>query len=141
MWDSKTVHDRQNMHKYTSFTQSHGIVYVHQDCVMIDYCTRYKIHWFISAISLQMYAIYSIMDINATFWHKAKVYFTCIRPLLWLISVPIMNKIIFFFSKISQQTHKIDDKYCHNYSNLAWGQMIFYMHQQDMVPDYCTVYE
>ena len=33
-----------------------------------------KIHWFISNILLQTYKIDEIMDINATFWHRAMVY-------------------------------------------------------------------
>ena len=53
-----------------------------------------NIHWFITYISLQTYNIYDIMDINATFWHWAKVYFTCIKSLLWLIIIPNMNKIL-----------------------------------------------
>ena len=48
------------------------------------------------------------MDINATFCHRAKVSCT-----LWLIIVPNMHKINPFFSEISQQTHKIYEKYCH----------------------------
>ena len=38
------------------------------------------------------------MDINATFWHIAKIYFTCIKPLLWLVALSNMNKINPFFS-------------------------------------------
>ena len=38
------------------------------------------------------------------FWYRAKVYFTCIKSLLWLIIVPNMNKINLFFSEILWQT-------------------------------------
>ena len=47
------------------------------------------------------------MEINTTFWHRAKVYFTCIMSLSWLIAVQTMNKINLFFSEISQQTNTI----------------------------------
>ena len=116
-----------------------------------------KFHWFISDISLQTY-IYDIIDINATFWHIATVYFACINNLLdlgyyrWLLYqiwtnknifwdiatnikfkknivtitqiwhkaklycicistwLPNMNKINPFFSEISQQIHKTNEK-------------------------------
>ena len=51
-----------------------------------------------------------------------------------------MNTIITFFSEISQQTLKIDEKR-HNYSNLAQTQIRFYIHQWPMVPHYGTQYE
>ena len=44
------------------------------------------------------------MDINGTFRHRAKVYFTCIKSLKWAITVPNMNKINPFFLYIFQQT-------------------------------------
>ena len=54
-----------------------------------------------SLISIKhIYKINEIMDVNATFWHRAKVYFTCIKPLLGLIAIPNINKIN-TFSKIS----------------------------------------
>ena len=49
---------------------------------------------------------------------------------MW-ITVQNMNKINQFFSAISQETHKIYEKYCHNnYSNFAQSQMPFYIYQQ-----------
>ena len=42
---------------------------------------------------------------------------------------------------ISQQTLNIYEKNCHNYSNLAHSQILFYLHQQTMVPDHGTQYE
>ena len=51
-----------------------------------------------------------------------------------------MNKITAFFYEISQET-KNWLKNCHNYSNLAHRQILFYMHQQPMVPDHGTQYE
>ena len=32
-------------------------------------------------------------------------------------------------------------KNCHNYTNLEQSQMLFHMHQQHIVPDYCAKYE
>ena len=69
------------------------------------------------------------MGINATFGHRAKVYFTCIKPLVWSITVPSMNKINPFFFDISQQTHKIYEIIDHDYSNLPQSQIICYVHQ------------
>ena len=45
--------------------------------------------------------------IITTFWHRPKVYFMCIKPLWWLFTVPIMNKIHWFISNISLQTYKM----------------------------------
>ena len=47
----------------------------------------------------------------------------------------------FNLDKILQQTHKITETYYHNYFHLAWHHMLFYMHLQHMVPDYCIKYE
>ena len=59
-----------------------------------------SIHRFFSDIYHYKYdTIYKIVDINATFWHREKVYFTFIKSLLWLITVN-MNKINPFFSEI-----------------------------------------
>ena len=33
------------------------------------------------------------MDISATFWHRAMPYFIYIKSLLWLVTVPNVNKI------------------------------------------------
>ena len=54
------------------------------------------------------------------------------------VYVPNMKNINPFFSGIHvSQTHQIYEKYCHNYSNLAWSQMLFYKHEQkQMVLDY-----
>ena len=51
-----------------------------------------------------------------------------------------MNKIEPFFSEISQQTHGKYEKIA-TIINIWQSQMIFYMHQQYMVSDYCTKYE
>ena len=67
-----------------------------------------------SAASTQIYQCkhkkvmsYEIMDIHATLWHRAKIYFTCTTSILWLVTVTKMDNIINpFFSKILQQTHK-----------------------------------
>ena len=119
------------------------------------------------------------MGINATCWHRVKVYFTGIKSLLSLVTVPNMNKINRFFSEISKKTllkfgtepntilhasatrgtwyytkyeqneHFVWDittnthnvwKNGHNYSNLQWCQILFYMHEQPWVhvPDHGT---
>ena len=147
-------------------------------------------------ILLQTYKTSAIMDINATFCPRAKVYFTCIKSLLWLITVPHMNNINSFFFKIkfkknigiitpiwhrakwyftcigntwyliakwyftcidntwylitvpnmikinpfsiyiSQQIQFVHKMYeVHNYSNLAQSQLLFYKHEQHIIPD------
>ena len=49
---------------------------------VVDHCTQHEQnHGFISDISLQTYKIYDNMDINATFWHSAIIYFACINSL------------------------------------------------------------
>ena len=52
-----------------------------------------------------------------------------------------MNIITTFISAISQQTIKIYEKNCHNYSNLAQSQILLYIHQRVMLPDHDTQYE
>ena len=49
------------------------------------------------------------MYVNATFWHRAKIYFTCIKSLFWLITEPNVNNINLFFSTILQETDKIKE--------------------------------
>ena len=58
--------------------------------------------------------------------YSHKIYFTCIEPLLLLITVPNMYKINSFFTAISQQTQNLR-KNCHNYSNLAHSQILLYV--------------
>ena len=60
------------------------------------------------------------MGIDATFWHRAKVYFTCLKHLLWLIAVPDMNKINPFLSEIAHQTHKFMTKI----AIINWPQLL-----------------
>ena len=50
---------------------------------------------------------YDKIGISTLLWHRAKVYFTCIKPLRWLITVLNMNKIHWFISDIWLQTYKI----------------------------------
>ena len=64
--------------------------------------------------------ILELVDINATFLYRAKIYFTYIKSLLWLIAVPTMNNISLCSSDILYRNkHKSLEKYWHNYSNLA----------------------
>ena len=107
----------QNRHKYPILAQSQSICYVHKAAMMVDHCTQHEQNPLIHLQYITIYKIYKIIDLNATFWHRAMVYFMCIKSLLWLITVPNMNKINTFFSEISQQKHKISEKYCYNYSN------------------------
>ena len=91
--------------------------------MMVDHSTQHEQHPLIHLqIALQIYKMYE-MDINATFWH-------IVKGIFYMHQVPIVfhcctNPI---FSVRSQQTHKIYEKYCHNYSNLARNQMLCYMH-------------
>ena len=73
-------------------------------------------------------------------WHRAKWYFTCVSNTWYLITVPNMNTSNPFFFEISQQIHKCM-KRCHNYSNVAQSQMLFYKHEQGMVLANWTKYE
>ena len=106
MVDHCTEHEQNPLiHlRYTGFPQNKKLAdsWTHlltsSSILPTEFVTKY--------ISLQTYKSYDKMDINATFWHKAKVYFTFIKSLSWLITVPntCMNKINQFFSEISQQT-------------------------------------
>ena len=98
-----------------------------------------NIHKYTSEISLHAYIIYEIMCTTATFWHRAQVYFICIKPLLWLITVSNVNNINTFSSEISNKYIKFMK--FHNYSNVAWSQILFYLHKQNMVSNCCTKYE
>ena len=56
-------------------------------------------------------------------------------PTRYLITIPNINKINSLFSD-NHNKHNICEKINYdNYSNLAQSQMLFYMHQQHMVPD------
>ena len=55
------------------------------------------------------------MDVNATFWHIANVYFTYIRPHLWLITVQNMNTINPFFLRY----HNKDITFINNIAIIA----------------------
>ena len=63
------------------------------------------------------------------------------RQQTMVITVPNMNEIKPFFSEISQQINKMYEKRGYNYSNLAYSQILFDMHQQPTVPDHDTQYE
>ena len=52
-----------------------------------------------------------------------------------------MNQITTFFTKISQETHKIYEQNSHDYSNLAQSQSLVYVHDRPMVPDHSVEYE
>ena len=52
--------------------------------------------------------MYEQMDINALFWHRAKIYLACIIPLLWLIAaLPNMNTINLGVHNISPILNRI----------------------------------
>ena len=81
---------------------------------------------------------YDKIGINTLFWHRAKVYFMCIKPLWWLITVPIMNTIHWFISDISLQTYKIYDKMMDTNATF-WHLAKVYLHFQ--VPSVVDNYE
>ena len=54
--------------------------------------------------------MYEKVAIITQIWHSAKYNFTSISNTWYLITVPNMNKITTFFSKISQQMLKIYEK-------------------------------
>ena len=57
-----------------------------------------------------------------------------------MINVPNMNKINIFFSEISQQIYKMYEKVA-IITQIWQSQMLFYKHEQGIVPDNCTKYE
>ena len=83
------------------------------------------------------------MAIITQIWHRAKLYFTSI--LLKQLIVPDycttyeQNYHILVWD-ITRNTQNLC-KNCHIYSNLAQSQILFYMHQQPMVPDHGTQYK
>ena len=74
------------------------------------------------------------------YWHIAKVYFTCIKPLWWLFTVPNMNNIYPFI-------HVQDITGIHVRNNVhkcyIWAQNpSIHMHQAITVAnDHCTKYK
>ena len=94
-----------------------------------------KINPFFSEISHQIPQMYDKVIIITQIWHRTQCYFTTISNAWYLIPVPNINKITTFFAVISQQRLKRLWRNGHNYWNLAQGQILFYMHQQHIVPD------
>ena len=71
-------------------------------------------------------------------WHGAKWYLLCIINTLHLISVSNMIQIwliLLWDITTTQDVWNIG----HIYSNLAWSQMLFYMHEHCMVQENCTI--
>ena len=80
------------------------------------------------------------MDINATFLAQSLgIFYKHQAPIVVDCYTKYQQNQPFLFWDIA--THKIYNKYSHNYLNLAWSQMLFYMRQQHMVPDNWTKYE
>ena len=110
-YHKNTQHLCRNRHKYLILTQCQSIFYVHKTSMMVDHCIHHKqiplIH--LRYISLQIYNVQNlyIMDINSTFWHRAKIFFTSLKSLLLLITVRNKNRINPFFSEILQQTQNL----------------------------------
>ena len=72
--------------------------------MMVHHYTQHEQNARIHLRYITTYKIYDIMDINATFWHTAKVYFTGTKSLLWLITVSNINTINPLVCEITQQT-------------------------------------
>ena len=89
---------------YSVLTWRQFRVEMHQAVVVHGHYTRYK--WNSAIHVWDITKIHKRYNKSTLFWHRAKVYFMCIIPLLWLMAVPIRNKSNPFFSDISQQTHK-----------------------------------
>ena len=96
-----------------------------------------NIHLFISEISLQTYKIYENIGINATLGNRANVYFMCIKLLLWLITVPNINKIhIYSFMKYHYKHITFVTKMGIN-TTFGTEPRYIYEHQASMVFDHC----
>ena len=122
MWDSTKIHSSfYKIDISTLFWHRVSVFHVHYASMVVDHCNKQtKSTYSFFDILPQTYKMYEIKDINARFWHKAKVYFTCIKPLLWLIPIPNMNKITLLFPPLDITTHKLYEK---QYSKLAWRKM------------------
>ena len=84
--------------------------------------------WITFSYSFVMYHTirnsYETIGMSTFFWHRAKVYFMCIKPLWWLITQH-EEKIYWFISDMSLQAYRIYE----------------IMHQDPIVVDCCTKYE
>ena len=101
-----------------------------------------KINPFFSIIPQQIYKMFEKQAIIIQIWHKAKCYFTGMSNTWYMITVPNLNKIttVNMAMDITTNTQNVW-KNCHNYSNMAYSQILFYMHKRPMVPDHGTQYE
>ena len=84
------------------------------------YCTNYEYKQLILLwdITTNTQNVRTGMAIITPIWHRAKCYLTSMNNAWYLITVPNMNKITTFISKISQPLNNLW-KNCHNYSNGA----------------------
>ena len=81
---------------------------------------------------------YDTIGITKLFWHRAKVYFICIKPLWWLTQHEHNPRIHFRYITTNIQHLWYNGHKCYI---LAQSQSIFYMHQVPIVVTYCTKYE
>ena len=93
-----------NRHKCYIFVQSHGIFYMHQVPIMVDYCIKYEQNQPNSSLGYRKKHIKFKKNIAVItqIWNIAQCYFKCISNTQYLITVSNMNKINPFFSEISQ---------------------------------------
>ena len=75
--------------------------------------------------------MYDKVAIITQIWHRAKSYLASMSNTWYLITVSNINRITTFFSETPQQTHTKYEKK---------RQILFYMNQRRMVPDYSTQY-
>ena len=95
-----------------------------------------KVNPFFSERSQQIHKMYETLATIAQVWQRAK----CMSNVLDLINVPDMKTKI-HSSLRDHSTFKIYEKMTIISQNLAQIQIVFYMHQQPMVPDQGTQYE
>ena len=80
---------------------------MHQAFIVNGHYTKYELAFSYSCVSYHKNTQQLWQKGTSTlFWHRAKVYFICIK-LWWLITVPIVNKMHWFIADISLQTYTI----------------------------------
>ena len=72
----------QNKHKYITLAQSRSILCSSNLWWLITVPNMIKIDWFIFDISLQIYKIYEIMDINAILTHSLGIFYLHLAPIV-----------------------------------------------------------
>ena len=124
-WD---IRNTQNVwksgHNYSNYAQSQMLFNKYEQHMVPDYCMK-KITTFFSGWL-------------HFFGNKLKLGVTTLGGAKYM---HFIHFAYIFFSKISQQSLKIYETIAIIYSNFEQSQILFYVHQQPMVPDHGTQFE